>query len=118
MKLISCNANRPLAQRIADRLDMRLTDTEVKTFKDREVFVKVNENVRGQDVYIIQSTSAPANLQVEARSTEGPSAPRTEPDSRDANREASLVAPAAESAQPGQNRSLGGVTAPHGSGEI
>jgi ribose-phosphate pyrophosphokinase len=61
MKLISCNANRPLAQRIADRLDMRLTDTEVKTFKDREVFVKVNENVRGQDVYIIQSTSAPAN---------------------------------------------------------
>ena len=61
MKLISCNANRPLAQRIADRLDMRLTDTEVKTFKDREVFVKVNENVRGQDVYVIQSTSAPAN---------------------------------------------------------
>jgi len=40
---------------------MRLTDTEVKTFKDREVFVKVNENVRGQDVYVIQSTSAPAN---------------------------------------------------------
>jgi ribose-phosphate pyrophosphokinase len=61
MKLISCNSNRALAQRIADRLDMRLTDTEVKTFKDREVFVKVNENVRGQDVYVIQSTSAPAN---------------------------------------------------------
>ncbi len=40
---------------------MRLTDAEVKTFKDREVFVKVNENVRGQDVYVIQSTSAPAN---------------------------------------------------------
>ena len=60
MKLISCNSNRLLAQKIADRLDMRLTDTEVKTFKDREVFVKVNENVRGQDVYVIQSTSAPA----------------------------------------------------------
>ena len=61
MKLISCNSNRPLAQRIASYLDMRLTDAEVKTFKDREVFVKVNENVRGQDVYVIQSTSAPAN---------------------------------------------------------
>jgi ribose-phosphate pyrophosphokinase len=61
MKLISCNSNRPLASRIAQYLDMRLTDAEVKTFKDREVFVKVNENVRGQDVYIIQSTSAPAN---------------------------------------------------------
>jgi ribose-phosphate pyrophosphokinase len=61
MKLISCNSNRPLAQRIASYLDMRLTDAEVKTFKDREVFVKINENVRGQDVYVIQSTSAPAN---------------------------------------------------------
>ncbi|MEZ5938121.1 MAG: ribose-phosphate pyrophosphokinase [Hyphomonadaceae bacterium] len=61
MKLISCNSNRPLASDIAAYLDMRLTDAEVKTFKDREVFVKVNENVRGQDVYVIQSTSAPAN---------------------------------------------------------
>src|SRR5215475_7340809 len=61
MKLISCNSNRPLAAAIAARLDMKLTDAEVKTFKDREVFVKVNENVRGQDVYVIQSTSAPAN---------------------------------------------------------
>jgi ribose-phosphate pyrophosphokinase len=61
MKLISCNSNRPLAQAIASYLDMRLTDAEVRTFKDKEVFVKVNENVRGQDVYVIQSTSAPAN---------------------------------------------------------
>ena len=61
MKLISCNSNRPLAGDIAAYLDMHLTDAEVKTFKDREVFVKVNENVRGQDVYVIQSTSAPAN---------------------------------------------------------
>jgi ribose-phosphate pyrophosphokinase len=61
MKLISCNASRPLASRIAGYLDMRLTEAEVRTFKDREVFVKVNENVRGQDVYVIQSTSAPAN---------------------------------------------------------
>lgn len=61
MKLISCNANRPLASDIAAYLDIRLTRAEVKTFKDREVFVQVNENVRGQDVYVIQSTSAPAN---------------------------------------------------------
>ncbi|MDZ4759492.1 MAG: ribose-phosphate pyrophosphokinase [Alphaproteobacteria bacterium] len=61
MKLISCNSNRPLAADIAGYLDMRLTNAEVKTFKDREVFVRVNENVRGKDVYVIQSTSAPAN---------------------------------------------------------
>ena len=61
MKLISCNSNRPLAANIAAYLDMHLSDAEVKTFKDREVFVKVNENVRGKDVYVIQSTSAPAN---------------------------------------------------------
>ncbi len=61
MKLISCNANRPLASDIAAYLDVRLTKAEVKTFKDREVFVQVNENVRGKDVYVIQSTSAPAN---------------------------------------------------------
>ena len=61
MKLISCNANRPLASNIAAYLDVRLTNAEVRTFKDREVFVQVNENVRGKDVYVIQSTSAPAN---------------------------------------------------------
>jgi ribose-phosphate pyrophosphokinase len=61
MKLISCNSNRPLAEKISTYLDIPLTNAEVKTFKDREVFVKVNENVRGKDVYIIQSTSAPAN---------------------------------------------------------
>lgn len=61
MKLISCNANRDLAQDIATYLDVKLTSAEVKTFKDNEVFVRINENVRGQDVFLIQSTSAPAN---------------------------------------------------------
>ncbi len=61
MKLISCNANRQLASDIAAYLDIRLTNADVRTFKDREVFVQVNENVRGKDVYVIQSTSAPAN---------------------------------------------------------
>ena len=61
MKLISCNANPPLAADIAQYLDVPLCDTEIKRFRDNEVFVRVNENVRGEDVFIIQSTSYPAN---------------------------------------------------------
>ncbi len=61
MKLITGNANRPLAANIANYLDIPLTETEVRTFSDNEVFVRVNENVRGEDVFVIQSTSYPAN---------------------------------------------------------
>ncbi len=61
MKLLTCNANTKLAQDIATYLDARLTSVDVKSFKDNEVFVRINENVRGQDVFVIQSTSAPAN---------------------------------------------------------
>jgi ribose-phosphate pyrophosphokinase len=61
MKLISGNANRPLAEAIASYLDMPLAHAEVKRFKDEEVFVTIEENVRGEDVFVIQSTSYPAN---------------------------------------------------------
>ena len=61
MKLLTCNANRPLAANIADYLDAPLTEAEVKNFADNEVFVRINENVRGEDVFVIQSTSFPAN---------------------------------------------------------
>lgn len=61
MKLLTCNANRPLAANIADYLDAPLTEAEVKNFADNEVFVRINENVRGEDVFVIQSTSYPAN---------------------------------------------------------
>ncbi|MEZ5947390.1 MAG: ribose-phosphate pyrophosphokinase [Hyphomonas sp.] len=61
MKLLACNANRPLAEAIADYLDMRLTRSEVKTFADQEIFIRIDENVRGEDVFVIQSTSHPAN---------------------------------------------------------
>ena len=61
MKLISCNANRALSEAIADHLDCPLTDAEVKNFADNEIFVRINENVRGEDVFVIQSTSRPAN---------------------------------------------------------
>jgi ribose-phosphate pyrophosphokinase len=61
MKLLSANANRTLARAIADHLDTPLAEAEFKRFKDNEIFVEIQENVRGEDVFIIQSTSFPAN---------------------------------------------------------
>ncbi|MCI4646166.1 MAG: ribose-phosphate pyrophosphokinase [Hyphomonadaceae bacterium] len=61
MKLLSCTANTPLAEAIADYLDMPLTERRIERFSDNEVFIRINENVRGEDVYVIQSTSYPAN---------------------------------------------------------
>jgi ribose-phosphate pyrophosphokinase len=61
MKLLSGNANRQLAESIADYLDMPLTVADVRRFKDGEIFVEIKENVRGEDVFVVQSTSAPAN---------------------------------------------------------
>lgn len=61
MKLISGNSNRPLAEAIAAYLKMPLTDATLKRFSDKEIFVEINENVRGEDVFFIQSTSYPAN---------------------------------------------------------
>ena len=61
MKLMTGNANRPLAAAIAAYLEMPLTDASVRRFADEEVFVEVNENVRGEDVFVIQSTGFPAN---------------------------------------------------------
>lgn len=61
MKLLSCTANEPLAEAIADYLDVPLTERRIERFSDNEVFIRINENVRGEDVYVIQSTSAPAN---------------------------------------------------------
>ena len=66
-KLISGNANKPLAQAIARRMSMHrgmnvsLVDARVERFNDQEIFVEVFDNVRGEDMYIIQSTSNPAN---------------------------------------------------------
>ncbi len=61
MKLICGNSNPPLALAIADHLDAPLTGAAFKRFKDNEIFVSIEENVRGEDVFIIQSTSYPAN---------------------------------------------------------
>jgi ribose-phosphate pyrophosphokinase len=61
MKLLAGNSNRTLAQAIAEYLDMPLTRAQVRRFADNEVFVVIDENVRGEDVFVIQSTSYPAN---------------------------------------------------------
>ena len=61
MKLLTGNANRPLAQAIASYLDMPLTEASVRRFADEEVFVEIHENVRGEDMFVIQSTSFPTN---------------------------------------------------------
>lgn len=61
MKLISGNANRALAEKISAYLDVPLTQATIKRFADNEVFVEINENIRGSDVFFIQPTSYPAN---------------------------------------------------------
>jgi ribose-phosphate pyrophosphokinase len=61
LKLFSGNANRPLAEEIAQSLHLPLSDAEVSRFSDGEVFVQVNENVRGADVFVIQPTCPPVN---------------------------------------------------------
>jgi ribose-phosphate pyrophosphokinase len=61
MKLVAGNSNRPLAAAISAYLDIPLAKCQVKRFADMEVFVEIQENVRGEDVFIIQSTSFPAN---------------------------------------------------------
>jgi ribose-phosphate pyrophosphokinase len=61
MKLLACNSNRPLAEAICAYLNLPLTKASVRRFSDMEVFVEVLENVRGEDVFVIQSTSYPTN---------------------------------------------------------
>ena len=61
MKLMTGNSNLPLAAAIADYLDMSLTHALVRRFADEEIFVEIMENVRGEDVFVIQSTGFPAN---------------------------------------------------------
>ena len=61
MKLIAGNSNHKLAEAIGDHLDVPLTKAQVRRFADNEVFVVIEENVRGEDVFVIQSTSYPAN---------------------------------------------------------
>jgi ribose-phosphate pyrophosphokinase len=59
--LLAGNSNPVLARKIAKQVGVPLADATVATFPDSETFVKINQNVRGKDVFIIQSTCPPAN---------------------------------------------------------
>jgi ribose-phosphate pyrophosphokinase len=61
MKLMAGNSNLPLARAIAAYLELPLTDASVRRFADEEIFIEIHENVRGEDLFIVQSTSYPAN---------------------------------------------------------
>jgi ribose-phosphate pyrophosphokinase len=61
MKIVAGNSNRPLAEAICSYLNMPITKAVVRRFNDMEIFVEILENVRGQDMFVVQSTSFPAN---------------------------------------------------------
>ena len=61
MKIISCNSNKILAENIASYIGVKLSSATIKNFADGEVFVRIDENIRGEDLYIIQSTAPPVN---------------------------------------------------------
>ncbi len=61
MKIVACNSNRPLAEAVAAGLNIPLAKASIRRFADMEVFVEIHENVRGEDVFVIQSTSYPTN---------------------------------------------------------
>jgi len=61
MKIVTCNSNRPMAESVASHLSTGLAKATVRRFADMEVFVELHENIRGEDVFVMQSTSYPAN---------------------------------------------------------
>ena len=61
LKVFSGNSNRPLAEEICRHIGIPLGEATVTSFPDGESFVKINENIRGHDVYLIQSTCPPSN---------------------------------------------------------
>ena len=61
MKIIACNSNKVLAEAITSYIGVKLADAVIRNFSDGEIFVKINENIRGEDIFIIQSTSPPVN---------------------------------------------------------
>ena len=61
MKILVCNGNIPLSKKIAEHLGLEPIDANIKKFNDGEIAVQLNEKVRGEDVFVIQSTSKPVN---------------------------------------------------------
>tara|TARA_B100001564_G_scaffold53418_1_gene40344 strand:+ start:266 stop:1198 length:933 start_codon:yes stop_codon:yes gene_type:complete len=61
MKLISGNSNKPLSKNISKYLKSKLVNSSIRNFSDGEIYVEINENIRGNSIFIIQSVSSPAN---------------------------------------------------------
>ena len=61
MKLLSGNSNKPLSKNIAKFLKSKLVNSSIRNFSDGEIYVEINENIRGNSIFIIQSVSSPAN---------------------------------------------------------
>ena len=61
MKLLSGNSNKPLSKNIAKYLKSKLVNSSIRNFSDGEIYVEINENIRGNSIFIIQSVSSPAN---------------------------------------------------------
>ena len=61
MKLLAGNSNKNLSQKISKYLKTRLVNSKIKKFSDGEIYVEINENIRGNNIFIIQSISSPAN---------------------------------------------------------
>lgn len=61
MKLLACNSNKPVAESMATYLNVPLTKASIRRFSDSEIFVEIHENVRGEDVFVVQSTCYPCN---------------------------------------------------------
>ena len=61
MKILAGNSNQPLAEAIARKLGQKLVKASIRRFADKEIFVEIEENMRGEDIFLIQSTSFPAN---------------------------------------------------------
>ena len=61
MKLLTCNSNKILSKKIAKYLKLKLVNSSIKKFADGEIYIEINENIRGNSIFIIQSISSPAN---------------------------------------------------------
>ena len=61
MKLVTCNSNKTLSKKIAKYLKLKLVNSIIKKFADGEIYIEINENIRGNSIFIIQSISSPAN---------------------------------------------------------
>jgi ribose-phosphate pyrophosphokinase len=61
MKLLTCNSNKTLSKRIAKYLKLKLVNSSIRKFADGEIYIEINENIRGNSIFIIQSISSPAN---------------------------------------------------------